>query len=1011
MTNLSNGDYESESDRYTYNFNGHSGAFRYDINGNMHMVPYAPVKITKNYLNNDPSVPQDMYFTIVDEQGTQYIFKAGEVSSQGGGGPLTGWNVTKIISADGNDEINFSYSTGETIEQLSQTWTVITGDTYNAGTGVPGRQTTVINPVTATYHSPQRLVSITTKNALITFDYLADRTDGRQFRINKVTVYSLPSNTIIKQVSFDQSYFGSSANHTLRMRLDALHISNQSTAVQNYSFVYNDGEAPGYYYTPGYMYEGSGLPYIIKEDYWGYNGGNGGLPSEFLNFLNSSELAAYGGNLNPCAVCMQAYMLREIHYPTGGKTTFEYEPNQTNNPNFYGYPNQVNANNGIVGGLRIKSIKSYADNTSSPTSQKNYTYDGIGAEQQISPALFRYVQQYYYYDSDGYSASPTGHPTTIKFLGIVSKDVVTSSSVFPLTIMDGSPVIYSQVTEYNGTSANNIGKTVYTYDVSRQSTMTFQDIQSAPRFIASYHWDKGTNNPLLQKKEYYKNENGVYTLVKKTENQYSYLKTNSEFITGVKVAQFMTFKDVENYFPSTYAEVSPDDYVHSFNYEDTKGFEDVSVLTQTQTTDNSDPAHPVVQTVSYQYSNEDHLQPTQKTVSSSNTDTWITQYKYPHDFSGQSPYNLMVNTFHIWSPVIEQLEYKNNTGNFLQSTKTDYGIWNGNNAQIYPSTVYSKKSASSYDSRVQLLGYDTNGNIQSVKKVGGPKINYVYGYGGHLPIAQITSADYSTIETLLGGSTAVQAFRDILYPTDAQVNNFLTPLRVSSNLPNAQVITYTYQPLVGMTSATDARGNTITYEYDNFQRLINVKDQNGNIKTHYCYNYAGQQTDCTVPVVPVTQMVYAKLIPNNSYSTLISGYSHTFNDYLARLYTDAACTIPYTTPTNLTVSYLQAVTTTDSNNNSTTNTYIQGVVVPANSNTGNTGYIDVSGCFADGQGTMSQTSKTTTTTKTTTTKAASKTSSTSGGATTNGLPGGGEGTSCNTTVITITTGTGYTPVN
>jgi YD repeat-containing protein len=49
--------------------------------------------------------------------------------------------------------------------------------------------------------------------------------------------------------------------------------------------------------------------------------------------------------------------------------------------------------------------------------------------------------------------------------------------------------------------------------------------------------------------------------------------------------------------------------------------------------------------------------------------------------------------------------------------------------------------------------------------------------------------------------------------------------------------TYTYEPLVGMTSQCDAR-NTITYyEYDALGRLTLVRDQDGNIIKTFKYNY------------------------------------------------------------------------------------------------------------------------------------------------------------------------------
>ena len=77
--------------------------------------------------------------------------------------------------------------------------------------------------------------------------------------------------------------------------------------------------------------------------------------------------------------------------------------------------------------------------------------------------------------------------------------------------------------------------------------------------------------------------------------------------------------------------------------------------------------------------------------------------------------------------------------------------------------------------------------------------------------------------------------------TGPLLESTLSILRTNPNLPKALVTTYTYDPLVGMISQTDPNGQTVYYEYDDFNRLKLVKDQAGNIMQQYTYNYKDPQ--------------------------------------------------------------------------------------------------------------------------------------------------------------------------
>jgi YD repeat-containing protein len=128
------------------------------------------------------------------------------------------------------------------------------------------------------------------------------------------------------------------------------------------------------------------------------------------------------------------------------------------------------------------------------------------------------------------------------------------------------------------------------------------------------------------------------------------------------------------------------------------------------------------------------------------------------------------------------------------------------------------------------------GNLVEMKHGMGNPVSYLWGYNKQYPVAEITGADIATVSSFVNQSILDNI--NLIY-TDQQIRNELDKIR--TGLVNAQVRTFTYKPATGMTSMTDARGQTTFYEYDESQRLKNIKDQDGNIVKNLSYNYANQQ--------------------------------------------------------------------------------------------------------------------------------------------------------------------------
>lgn len=152
---------------------------------------------------------------------------------------------------------------------------------------------------------------------------------------------------------------------------------------------------------------------------------------------------------------------------------------------------------------------------------------------------------------------------------------------------------------------------------------------------------------------------------------------------------------------------------------------------------------------------------------------------------------------------------------------------NGVNRAIFPIDNVIYKDHDSYGNPIHITQNESNNLI------------YLWSYHGQYPIAEIRGATYDQVELAVKaefGVTNIDALSKLATPDVAK----LQKLRLNNNLSGAHVTTYTYQPLVGMTTMTDPTGVTITYEYDPFGRLKRTKDQNGKTIQEYDYHYRNQ---------------------------------------------------------------------------------------------------------------------------------------------------------------------------
>ncbi|MDQ6482627.1 RICIN domain-containing protein, partial [Dyadobacter sp. LHD-138] len=190
--------------------------------------------------------------------------------------------------------------------------------------------------------------------------------------------------------------------------------------------------------------------------------------------------------------------------------------------------------------------------------------------------------------------------------------------------------------------------------------------------------------------------------------------------------------------------------------------------------------------------------------------------------------------------------YKSFTGNANKSAlllpykKFRFNGLNGSVATFsnYDGTT-DETASTSYRETLKYTHYDTQGNPLSLLINGGVNQSYLWSYKGQHPVAEIQNADNAAVLSALGGTS----FTDMAAMTGTiAIQSKLDAVRIA--LPAAQVTSYLYTPLVGVSKTIDAAGKSLVYEYDASGRLAYIKDNAGKVRSSFCYNYAGQNIAC-----------------------------------------------------------------------------------------------------------------------------------------------------------------------
>ncbi|HTH56432.1 MAG TPA: RHS repeat domain-containing protein [Cyclobacteriaceae bacterium] len=505
------------------------------------------------------------------------------------------------------------------------------------------------------------------------------------------------------------------------------------------------------------------------------------------------------------------------------------------------------------GGLRIKSIVDHDGIDPNNDVIRNFDYTMVDGSGRVVSAGKLMSNPLYSYFS--YNTLARGNGTFSACFKVISD----SYSNIPLgSSARGNAVGYDQVTVSYGANGEN-GKSVFFYRNQPEETNFSPGESFFPNSPTTTH--SPSNGQLLRQIDYTADGKKI----RETINNYELNTETEQQLTGMVSRLLGSGQQLQYHFytePSEWWHLSGS-YQVDYDVNDPNNLQATSKITR------------------FFYDNFDHKLLTRKESTSSEGEAISELWQYPLDAMGEVPHAM----WDVNSPNFKNLQNSlvrhtvSVNGALTLGEKNDYSYLS-NQDVVVVSAIEKATRSGVFEPRVTMNSFDSKGNVVDVSKVNDTNVAYVWGYNGTLPVAQVVNAksnqvfyegfedagDVTRSKTGLKSYAGAYKFdppsgfspaantivsywywddtpkKKWIYKETPYTSNFMTP--ESTNIDefrvfpaSAKMTTYTYDPLVGITTATDPNGQTVYYQYDDLNRLKSVKDFNGNVVKRFDYQY------------------------------------------------------------------------------------------------------------------------------------------------------------------------------
>lgn len=788
--------FDTEPDKFTFNFCGFSGFFMMGTDGAWHVCCDKPIKVKEVKTGDTPqpgnvklynSVKIITSITLTDDNGIDYTFGGDaidmsiEFADQANSIWIpTAWHLAKIACPDGTETV-FTYDRGPYTAALSyaeQFGSLQAGDQIFILQSAPYQgkllSPVYLNGISGDTFNVQFFRSDSHELSYSYQDYLdvVRSKDGSNLRylyedgisdMNKAFEqirWQKLDSVIVSSTSGDRLRkfcLGYNDRPTERLALQMVHVYGALDIVdQCYGFAYSNLPA-----MPGYM--------SVQKDSWGFYNATDQKQTDMETSHFANPLTMVYGSLS------------EIVWPTGGRTVFEFEPHTYSRQRQLSHWDKTEAlgRNYVAGGLRIKRMTDFPVGSDGVPHAKSYRYVHNYTGQvtdTASSGILEGTPLYCYTSGNGNN---------------VTVGAYSSESLLPTSNTLGYAVCYPEVSEVSSSG----GWTTSVFEGLADS-----NVADAPPTL--YCFDGFEYIPYSSRAHYRGrlSERTVFNsaghLQRKMTMRYSFVPNGEEYVKGL----YMYIKKYTN-------GQDMNTYGYSF-YKTFTGRYLLSDCTTCEYGDNGNMASRITQVCEHNSIGQLKYTHTlfadmgnMRNIDKSYTYAWESR-------QDMKSANMLAYLAHMEERTNSKPEYMCDTEYRISTSGMPY-IYSKAEAQgtQKPKTTYHCFAT---DDMGYPIFFTDNMRTPCVQLWSGDRSG---------PIAIIEGATVGEVGAAISGNPMMVSEHSLTVGGKLE--------RMRTLLPNAMVTGYTYIPHVGMSGMTDPSGLTEKYEHDSMGRLSAVCDNRG----------------------------------------------------------------------------------------------------------------------------------------------------------------------------------------